>query len=77
AWQEGGHFYIQMDYCEGGSLAQRAHSCMSDEQLWAAACQSARGLRFLHSHGVLHLDVKPENIYLAAGTWRIGDFGLA
>ena len=50
---------------------------MSDEQLWAAACQSARGLRFLHSHGVLHLDVKPENIYLAAGTWRIGDFGLA
>lgn len=25
AWQEGGHFYIQMDFCEGGSLAQWAH----------------------------------------------------
>lgn len=24
AWQEGGHFYIQMDFCEGGSLAQWA-----------------------------------------------------
>ena len=22
AWQEGGHFYIQMDLCEGGSLHQ-------------------------------------------------------
>lgn len=50
---------------------------MSDEQLWTAACQAAHGLLFLHSHGVLHLDVKPDNIYLSKGTWRIGDFGLA
>lgn len=25
ALQEGGHFYIQMDFCEGGTLGQRAH----------------------------------------------------
>ncbi|KAL4858673.1 Wee1-like protein kinase [Chlorella vulgaris] len=83
AWQEGGHFYIQMDFCEGGSLAHQAHracasgQCMSDEQLWRTACEAAHGLHFLHSNGVLHLDIKPDNLYLAAGTWRIGDFGLA
>ena len=36
-----------------------------------------QGLCFLHSHGVLHLDVKPDNIYRSGGAWRIGDFGLA
>jgi serine/threonine protein kinase len=50
---------------------------MSDEQLWRTACEAAHGLHFLHSNGVLHLDIKPDNLYLAAGTWRIGDFGLA
>ena len=88
AWQEGGHFYIQMDYCEGGSLAQRAARaaaaghCLPDPALWAAACQAAQGLAFLHAHGVMHLDVKPDNIYLSAAgggavCYRIGDFGLA
>ena len=28
AWQEGGHFYIQMDFCEGGTLAHRAHKVL-------------------------------------------------
>ncbi|KAG7672546.1 hypothetical protein Ndes2526B_g08935 [Nannochloris sp. 'desiccata'] len=88
AWQEGGHFYIQMDYCEGGSLNQILYpaagpSPLSTEQLWAVAIQVASGLDFLHSHDVLHLDIKPENVYRNLdndgdpGPWRIGDFGLA
>lgn len=63
-----------------------AHSTMSTPVHLASAahvpscplCLSVpQGLCFLHSQGVLHLDVKPENIYLSAGAWRIGDFGLA
>jgi tRNA A-37 threonylcarbamoyl transferase component Bud32 len=89
AWQEGGHFYIQMDYCDGGSLgdaargATRAGLPLGDEQLRAVARDVSSGLAFLHAHGVLHLDIKPENLYSALGaggaaaTWRIGDFGLA
>ncbi|KAL4427957.1 hypothetical protein ABPG75_002046 [Micractinium tetrahymenae] len=74
AWQEGGHFYIQMDFCEGGSLAQWAQKacmqgqCLTDDQLWSTACQAAQGLAFLHSHNVMHLDIKPENIYLSAAS---------
>lgn len=88
AWQEGGHFYIQMDYCEGGSLNQNVYPAagptpLSIEQLWTVAIQVASGLEFLHSHDVLHLDIKPENLYRNLdnngdpGPWRIGDFGLA
>ena len=37
-----------------------------------------QGLHFLHANGVLHLDVKPDNIYRDAdGTLKLGDFGLA
>jgi membrane-associated tyrosine/threonine-specific cdc2-inhibitory kinase len=37
-----------------------------------------QGLDFLHSHGVIVMDIKPDNLFLnAAGTLQIGDFGLA
>ncbi len=48
-----------------------------------AACAAA-GLEHLHKHDVLHLDIKPENVLLAAPPLpaqplqlKIGDFGLA
>jgi serine/threonine protein kinase len=84
AWQESGHFYIQMDYCEGGSLhqlivqASKSGRTLDYDQIVKVALDVAAGLDFLHSHGVLHLDIKPENIYRSRlGPWRIGDFGLA
>ena len=39
---------------------------------------SMQGLEFLHNHNILHLDIKPDNIFLdAQGRCKIGDFGLA
>ena len=40
----------------------------------------AGGARFahVHAHGILHLDVKPDNVLLdASGTYKLGDFGVA
>ncbi|KFM25991.1 putative protein kinase [Auxenochlorella protothecoides] len=80
AWQEGGHFHIQMDLCQGGTLLEalgQSHR-MDDAALWRVAADVAAGLAFLHESGILHLDIKPENIYRdLGGAWRIGDFGLA
>jgi len=101
AWQEGGHFYIQMDYCDGGSLQQhlddakrrrvdgRGSNATNSESIepavmWGVVRDVSAGLQFLHSNNVLHLDIKPENLYTKREVgqqgrvvWKIGDFGLA
>ncbi|KAL0017703.1 hypothetical protein WJX77_005019 [Trebouxia sp. C0004] len=73
-----------MELCEGGSLAQllfeleKADELLSEEEVWYVLSEMAQGLHFLHANGVLHLDVKPDNIYQGAdGTLKLGDFGLA
>lgn len=42
------------------------------------AADIARGLRFLHSHGVVHLDIKPANVLLSGeDVCKIADFGCS
>lgn len=36
-----------------------------------------QGLAFIHKNGILHLDIKPENILFKANTLKIADFGLS
>jgi serine/threonine protein kinase len=56
----------------------------SVEELLRLCVEVARGLLFLEGHKILHLDIKPENIYLGEqdeggeeAQYHIGDFGLA
>ena len=41
------------------------------------AIQSAKGLHYAHSQGILHLDVKPANILLDEDSVKITDFGIS
>jgi len=42
------------------------------------AVQIAEALQHLHARGIMHMDVKPDNIYTTSGgTYKLGDFGLA
>ena len=74
--------YIIMEYVEGASLAELLDATedgllTSDE---AAAIADAVGdaLAFAHENGVLHLDIKPDNILIdASGRVRLADFGMA
>lgn len=73
---------IVVEYVPGGTLAQRIASGRIRQDGVAAvldaAIQVAWGLEHAHAHGVLHLDVKPDNILVASSQrLKVTDFGLA
>lgn len=75
-----GLFFIVMEYMAGGSLAQRIkeRGPLTEADIVEIISQVLRGLDQAHRAGVVHRDVKPENIFFAAdGTVKLGDFGVA
>ena len=61
-----------------GMIEDATDHRLSLEQAINVANETCRGLDFAHGRGVVHRDLKPGNIWLAAdGTAKIGDFGLA
>jgi serine/threonine-protein kinase len=72
--------YTVMPYLEGGSLADRVQKQGSVEPLFvaAAAAQVASGLDYAHRRGIVHRDVKPDNVLFDEdGNAIITDFGIA
>ncbi|MEG4942783.1 serine/threonine-protein kinase [Microcoleus sp. F4-D5] len=75
--------YLVMDYCEGGTLRNllkqdRPLRLIEGLQL---VMEVLAGLDYAHRRGVVHCDIKPENILLTLGSkgWspRLSDFGIA
>ena len=77
--EAGGLPYLVMEYVEGVTLrdAMRERKLTPAEAL-AIVPQICDALEYAHSQGVVHRDVKPENILLGRdGRVKIADFGLA
>ena len=73
---EGSH--LSMRYFPEGTLARWLDlGQLSTEEALRILADVARALVFLHSQGVIHQDVKPQNVYLDAGQAALGDFGAA
>lgn len=74
-----GHQYFVMELVEGGSLAQQLDGRpRSVRYAVATIAILASAVRAAHAGGVMHRDLKPGNILVAAdGTLKIADFGLA
>ena len=62
----------------GGSLADRLSKCkrLSVEESVSIAGQVAAVLEVAHRHGVIHRDIKPDNILFVRGIPKLGDLGL-
>ncbi len=80
AGEIGGRAYIAMQLVEGRAL----HDLVGAPQLTAQriselVCDVAAGLDHAHAHGVVHRDVKPQNILVedAGGRALLADFGIA
>jgi len=75
---EQGETFLVMEFVEGQTLRQRLHETMSVEEFFTIAVQCTEALVAAHEHGIVHCDIKPENIMLSTdGQVKILDFGLA
>jgi serine/threonine protein kinase len=82
---DGGHAYIVMELIEGPPLSERiAAGPLPEPSVREIGIQLADGLAYVHSQGMVHRDVKPENILLGVDRSdddstvraRLSDFGI-
>ncbi|GBG24357.1 Wee1-like protein kinase [Hondaea fermentalgiana] len=80
AFVEDGRLFIQTELCDK-SLQDMIRSETYPNGLEAAARTLARqvleGLSSLHKHNLVHLDIKPANIFVKNGVFKVGDLGHA
>jgi serine/threonine protein kinase len=74
-----GRHYILMELVRGGSLrALLKRGNAPPSKVLAVLAEVATALAYAHAQGVVHRDVKPENVLLTrAGRAKVADFGLA
>ncbi|TLD19960.1 hypothetical protein PspLS_09383 [Pyricularia sp. CBS 133598] len=78
--QERGAFFSVMEFCAAGTLSSLVEDAGPLGQVEADCFtkQLLRGVEHLHSLGVAHCDLKPENLLLTArGLLKISDFGCS
>ena len=77
---EDGTCYIAMEYVSGGTLKERLdeRGPMEPQRALAVAGQVAEALWAAHERGVIHRDIKPQNILVTdMGHLKVTDFGIA
>jgi eukaryotic-like serine/threonine-protein kinase len=77
---EDGRYYIAMEYVPGGSLEDLILRCgpLGPSEAARLASQVAEALHAAHRRGIVHRDIKPQNVLIdEAGNAKVADFGIA
>jgi serine/threonine-protein kinase PpkA len=71
-------YYLSMEYLSGGTLQQRIREGLPLEEARAIARAIASALNYAHRRGIIHRDIKPQNIlFRENGAPVLTDFGIA
>lgn len=79
---DGGRPYMINEYVEGRTLRDKLNMvenhCLSAREACEFMVQLCLGMQYVHDHGVVHRDIKPDNMFYAAdGSVKITDFGIS
>ncbi len=78
AFEDGGEFFLVMEFVEGETLRRRLARPLALDEFLEIAVQCAGAIDAAQKKGIVHGDIKPENIMLTpAGQVKILDFGVA
>jgi hypothetical protein len=77
--EAGGRPYLVMELVAGQDLRHRldGEGALPHNDSWRIALAVAEALAHAHAHGVVHRDLKPQNVLLAGQTVKLTDFGMA
>eukprot|EP00347_Sterkiella_histriomuscorum_P013090 403366059 len=78
------NFYIIMEYCEKGDLCEYisrfgVNLDIPEGRIWKIIIQMLLALEYIHNNGIIHSDLKPQNILLTGKDQdiRLADFGIS
>ena len=75
---DGGLPWYTMPFVEGESLRQRlTRGALPLAEAAGLLRNVAQALSYAHAHGIVHRDIKPDNILISSGTAVVADFGIA
>lgn len=77
AWCEDEKLYLQMELCELTIDKYLLNNKVNEEKIKRIMKAVLKGLAFLHNQYIVHLDIKPENIFIHNDVFKIGDLGFA
>ncbi len=80
AGEDAGHPYIVFEYVDGETLKERIRRLgrLPVDQAVAYAIEVARALGAAHARGIVHRDIKPQNVLIGPdGSAKVTDFGIA
>jgi serine/threonine protein kinase len=77
-----GRPYMANEYVDGRTLRDKLNVVSGHNLAPLEACevmlQLTNGVQYIHEHGLLHRDIKPDNLfYLPDGSVKIADFGIS